>query len=155
MKIDREAFTLALAEEILPLAQKCWEESTRIKAETCAFYGERDFRIDPDLSVYESAASQGKLVVVTLRDESLKGYVMGFLYRSWHHKHILCGNVDSIYLEPEYRSYAGVVTDRFETEFKALGAAIIGWPAHTNGPVYELLKARGYVGDDLVMEKRI
>jgi hypothetical protein len=48
-----------------------------------------------------------------------------------------------------------VAAERFETEFKALGAAIIGWPAHINGPVYEVLKARGYVGDDIVMERRL
>ena len=37
----------------------------------------------------------------------------------------------------------------------ALGAQIIGWPVHFNGPVYDLLKAKGYIGDDIVMEKRI
>jgi hypothetical protein len=32
---------------------------------------------------------------------------------------------------------------------------IIGWPVHLNGPVYDVLKAKGYVGDDIVMEKRL
>ena len=32
---------------------------------------------------------------------------------------------------------------------------IIGWPTHVDGPMYALLKARGYVGDDIVMEKRL
>jgi|SRR5882762_1783496 len=154
--IDREPFTLELYEEVLPLAQKCWEENTRLKAETCAYYGERDFKIEPDISEYQRLAALGLVVIVTLRDEGvLKGYVSGFLYRSWHHKHILCSNVDSIYIEPDYRSYTVVVVERFEKEFEKLGAGIIGWPTHVNGPVYEILKRRGYVGDDIVMEKRL
>ena len=152
MKIEKEPFTRALYEEILPLGKKCWSESTLHKGKDCAYYGERDFEIEPDISAYE----KGTVVIVTLRDEgALKGYVAGFLYRSWHHKHILCGNVDSMYVEPDYRSYAGVIAERFEKEFKELGAQIIGWPAHINGPVYEILKARGYTGDDIVMEKRL
>jgi hypothetical protein len=152
MKIERELFTTALYEEILPLGKKCWAESTLNKGEDCAYHGERDFEIEPDTSVYEN----GSVVIFTLREEEeLKGYVAGFLYRSWHHKHILCANVDSIYIEPEYRSYAGVMAEMFENEFKKLGAQIIGWPAHINGPVYKILKARGYSGDDIVMEKRL
>lgn len=156
MKIEKELFTAELYEEILPLAQKCWEESTINKAETCAYYGERDFKIEPDIPEYQRLAVLGSVVIVTLRDEGvLKGYVVGFLYRSWHHKRIFCGNGDSIYIEPAYRSYTAVVVDRFEKEFMKLGAGIIGWPTHVNGPVYEVLKARGYVGDDIVMEKRL
>jgi len=49
--IDREPFTLELYEEVLPLAAEVLEENTRLKAETCAYYGERDFKIDPDLRV--------------------------------------------------------------------------------------------------------
>lgn len=154
--IDKEPFSQSLCREILPLGQKCWEESTINKADTCAYYGERDFEIIPDVEVYQKASDENRLVLITLRDgTSLKGYVVGFLYRSWHHTRILCANVDSIYLEPDYRSYAAVVADRFEKEFQKLGAAIIGWPTHINGPMYEVLKARGYVGDDIVMEKRI
>ena len=156
LTIEREEFTEALYQEILPLGQRCWEESTTNKAEDCAYYGERDFEIEPDTSVYHQAAAQGRLVVVTLRDKGvLVGYVVGFLYRSWHHNRILCANVDSIYIEPAYRSCASVVADRFEKEFVSLGAAIIGWPTHINGPMYSVLKSRGYVGDDIVMEKRL
>lgn len=156
VSIARETFNPEVYAEILPLGQKCWEESTINKAEDCAYYGERDFEIIPAVEVYQQASDQNRLVLVTLRDEGiLRGYVVGFLYRSWHHTRILCGNVDSIYLEPSYRSYAMIVTDRFEKEFANLGAAIIGWPTHINGPMYEVLKARGYVGDDIVMEKRL
>jgi len=60
-----------------------------------------------------------------------------------------------MYIEPDYRSHTWAVAKRFEKEMAQLGAQILGWPAHLNGPVYEVLKARGYVGDDIVMEKRL
>ncbi len=147
---------MELYEEVLPLGRKCWAESTTNKGETCAYFGERDFAIEPDTEVYQRLADQGSAVIVTLRDnESLKGYVVGFLYRSWHHREILCANVDSIYIEPPYRAYTAVVCEVFEKAFASLGAKIVGWPTHINGPVFEFLKARGYVGDDIVMEKRL
>lgn len=152
--IDREILTNDTAKEILPLAQKCWNESTEIKAETCAFYGERDFQVEPDVERYQGLGDG--LVLVTLRDEGkLQGYILGFTYNSMHHKKILCGMADTMYVELDYRAYTGVVADRFEKEMRKLGVKIIGWPTHINGPVYEVLKALGYVGDDIVMEKRI
>lgn len=155
MKIEAEAFTPELAAEILPLAQKCWNESTTIKGETCAYYGERDFAVEPDTEAYLRLAENGLLVVVTLRNEALMGYVMGILYPSLHHKKILCAIGDSIYVEPEHRAYTGVIAARFEDEMRGRGVQIIGWPAHIDGPVYQVLKARHYVGDDIVMEKRL
>jgi hypothetical protein len=154
--ISTEAFTTELAAEILPLAQKCWNESTENKADTCAYYGERDFQIEPNTTAYLNLSEQGFLVVITLRVKGqLMGYVMGILYPSLHHKNILCGIGDSIYIEPGFRSYTGPVAERFENELRALNVQIIGWPAHIDGPVHGVLKARGYVGDDIVMEKRL
>jgi hypothetical protein len=152
--IEKEPFTLELFQELLPLAQKCWDESTVNKAKTCAYHGKRDFQIDPDIPTYQRLADSGSVVIITLRDAGvLKGYVIGFLYRSWHHKKILCGSTDAIYVQLDYRSYTAVMAERFEKEFFGMGAEIIGWPVHVNSSVYEILKARGYVGDDIVMEK--
>jgi len=156
MKIEKESFSAELFNEILPLARACWIESTEVKAESCAFYGERDFAIEPDAETYQRHADSGSLVLVTLRDEGvLRGYVVGFIYRSWHHKKLLCGHADSIYVDPECRAYTVVMTERLEKEMMELGAVIIGWPTHPDSGVYALLKARGYVGDDVVMEKRL
>lgn len=93
---------------------------------------------------------------MTVRDEGkLVGYVVGFTYRSLHHKKILCGIGDSIYIDPDYRFYTISVCEKFERAMKELKAEIIGWPVHIDGPVYDILKTRGYVGDDIVMEKRL
>lgn len=156
ISIEREVFNAKVAAEVLPLAQKCWDESTAFKGETCAYHGERDFIVEPDVEAYQKLADQGLLVLVTLRDEmQLKGYVIGFLYNALHHKKILCGIGDSIYIEPDYRVNTWAVAKRFENEMKDLGAKILGWPVHLNGPVYDVLKAKGYIGDDIVMEKRL
>ena len=156
VSIEVEPFNPQVAAGILPLAQKCWEESTLVKKDTCAYYGERDFQIEPDTEGYQALADQGLVVLVTLRDGVvLNGYAIGFIYRSKHHRKILCAICDTAYIEPDYRSYAAIVIDRFEQAMKELNVEIIGWPTHVDGPLFAVLKARGYVGDDIVMEKRI
>src|SRR5271170_4943571 len=156
ISIEKETFNTELAAEVLPLARKCWKESTDFKGESCAYFGDRDFLIEPDTEAYLKLQNEGSLVLVTLRDDKeLKGYVIGFLYNALHHKKILCGIGDSIYIEPDYRTHTWAVAKRFETEIAALGAKILGWPVHLDGPVYDILKAKGYVGDDIVMERRL
>lgn len=156
LKIEIEPFTPEIFAEIRPLAQKCWEESTDFKAESCAFYGERDFQIEPDFDTYTRLSNSQLLTVITLRaQEQLVGYLTGFMHKALHHKHIQCAVVDSVYIEPRYRTYGPVVAERFEKDMRSKGVQIISWPVHTNGPIYQVLKARGYVGDDVVMEKRL
>ena len=157
-KVDVKVETLTpeLFAEIVPLGQKCWNESTENKGETCAYYGDRDFDIQPDYSVYERARDNNILVIQTMRHNgSLVGYGVGFLYNSWHHKNILCANIDSVYVEPDFRNYAPSFLKKYEKVYKELGVQIVGWPTHINGPIFKLLTAMGYVGDDIVMEKRL
>src|SRR5262249_35281533 len=132
MKIAKEPLTPELLAEITPLAQKCWDESTQIKGESCAYHDERDFLIEPDGDQYLTLASVAALTVITLRNEGkLEGYLVGILYRSLHHRKILCGLGDSMYLEPQHRfAYAASVAQMFESEMRAKGAGIIGWPAN-------------------------
>ena len=154
--VDVEPFSAALYAQIMPLAQKCWDESTLIKGESCAYYGDRDYDIAPHIAMYQDLADKGKLVIVTLRiDRELRGYVEGFVYPCPHHSKIIGSIGDSMYVEPGYRSYAALLVDRFESEMQKLGAGIIGWPTHPDGALCELLKAKGFVGDDIVMEKRL
>jgi hypothetical protein len=156
MIIEQEPFNLSVAAEILPLAQAGWDESTEIKGATCAYFGDRGLAIEPDMERYAELAEQGLVVLVTLREHTvLKGYVIGLTYRSLHHKRILCGIGDAIYVDPNYRAYTAVIADKFEAAMRARSVEIIGWPTHIEGPIYEVLKARGYVGDDIVMEKRL
>lgn len=154
--IHTEDFSERILEEILPLGQKCWDESTKDKGETCIYHGERDFDIEPNVEEYRKLAAIGSLIIVALRDgEALKGVVAGFMYKSLHHNKVLCGIGDTIYVEPEYRSYTGPLIERFLKELKDRKVEIIGWPVTLKGPIYKLLIARGFVGDEIVMEKRL
>jgi hypothetical protein len=152
VNINSEPFSLDLFNEIMPLAQKCWDESTDIKGKSCAFYGQRGFVVMPDYEKYESLSSGMK--IITLRDDGrLVGYVVGFLYSSMHYKGILCGFGDSMFVEPEYRSHCIQMVERFESEVASGGAKIIGWPVTKHSYVYNALKAQSFVADDVIMEK--
>jgi hypothetical protein len=152
VKITREPYSPELYAEILPLARKCWEESTKSKGETCA-YGDREFDIQPNIEAYERMADS--IVIVTLRVEGrLVGYIEGFTYSALHHK-VTAGIADSIYVEPDYRTYSVVAIEMFEKQMSSRGVKILGWPTHIEGAVYPLLIACGYKADDIVMEKRL
>lgn len=154
--IGIEPMTRALIEELRPLWQRCWDECSEIKGTTCAFHGERGFLIEPDIEQYLLLGSQNSLPVVTLRvDGVLHGYAIGILYRALHHRPVIVGNVDSCYLDPQYRSYIRSVIKALENEFESHEVVIIGWPTSPDGHLYSVLKALGYIPDDIVMEKRL
>lgn len=156
VSIEKEPFNVQLFEEMRPLCQKCWQEGTIAKGEKCAFYGERDFVIEPYLERYLQLTDMGSLVVFAVRDAGrLVGYLEGFTYRALHHQSIIGGMCDSMYLEPEYRAYAAVAVAKFVAEMTSRGVQILGWPTTPEGDIYKLLKAQGFVGDDIVMEKRL
>lgn len=156
MKVTLEPFTPELFAELLPLAQRSWDESTKIKGPTCAFYGERDFNIEPNVDQYQKVQDVGALAIFVLRDEGKAvGYLVSVFYQTWHHRSILGVTVDCSYVEPEHRAHFWVLAKAFEKEARRRGAGIIGWPTHVDGPLFEILKSKGYVGDDLVMEKRL
>lgn len=155
MRIDVERLTPALIEEMRPLWQACWDECSEIKGQVCAFHGERGFVIEPDIERYLTLTDQGTLFVITLRGDELKGYAICLLYRSLHHRPVLCGNVDSFYLKEECRSYAGSAIARIEIEFHARGVTVMGWPTTPGGRLFQVLEKLGYAPDDVVMEKRL
>ena len=154
--VQKEVLTRELFEQLLPFAKKCWAESTAFKGDSCAYHGDRDFEIEPDIDQYLHLQEHQSLLLFTLREEArLFGYVVGILYRALHHKKILGCLTDTMYIEPSHRGYTSLLVGPFEREAAERGVGIIGWPAHIDGPVYRFLKAHGYVGDDLVLEKRL
>jgi hypothetical protein len=157
MKIDIEFFDAALYDEVLPLAQKSWNECSEIKKDTCAFHGQRDFEIIPDKEQYLFLQRSNALIALTLRDEYgvLHGYALGILYRSLHHQPVICGNVDSFYIEPEKRAYVRSFIARIEAEFAHRDVVIMGWPTTASGSLFAVLRTLGYIADDVVMEKML
>ncbi|RQS63836.1 hypothetical protein [Burkholderia sp. Bp8984] len=157
MKIAIESLTLELAEEITPLGQQSWDECSEIKKDTCAYHGQRGLAIDPNIDQYLYLATRNCLIVMTLRndDGALCGYALLILYYSLHLKNELCGNVDTFYVQLEHRRFMPRFMSRIEDELRARGVSIIGWPVTATGKLYEILKRRGYIADDVVMELKL
>lgn len=157
MQIAIEPFTRDLAEEIVPLGQQSWDECSEIKKDTCAYHGQRGLAIDPDIDQYLYLFGQNSLIAMTLRDEDsvLHGYALLILYRSLHLKTELCGNVDTFYVQPDYRRSMPRFMSHIEETLRERGISIVGWPVTKTGTLYEILQRRGYIADDVVMELKL
>jgi hypothetical protein len=153
MNITSEPFTQALADEIVPLGQKSWDECSEIKKDTCSFHGERGFQIQPDIPQYLKLGDS--LLAMTLRHEGrLVGYALIIFYRSLHHAPVRCANVDTFYIESDHRAYMRSFIEAMEEKFHAREVVVVGWPTSPDGKLFGILKLLGYAPDDVVMEKR-
>jgi len=157
MKIAIEPFTLELAAEITPLGQECWDECSEIKKDTCAYHGQRGMAIDPNNDMYVLMQGNNSLIAITLRSESgtLHGYALLITYYSMHLRKELCGNVDTFYVQPKYRQSMPRLMSAVEGEFRSRGVSIVGWPVTMSGKLFEILKKRGYIADDIIMELKL
>lgn len=157
MRIAIEPFTRGLSDEIVPLGQQSWDECSEIKQDTCAYHGQRGLAIDPDIEQYLYLAEHQSLVAMTLRDDGgiLRGYALAILYRSLHLKTELCGNVDTFYVQPDFRKSMPRFMSELEGVLRDRGVSIIGWPVTMTGKLFEILKRRGYIADDVVMELKL
>lgn len=155
--ISIEQFTRELAAEIVPLGQQSWDECSDIKKDTCAYHGQRGLAIDPDIDQYLFLAEHQSLIAMTLRDDdkALRGYALLILYKSLHLKTELCGNVDTFYVQPNFRRSMSRFISEIEEVLRLRGISIIGWPVTMTGKMFEILKRRGYIADDVVMELKI
>lgn len=155
--ITKELFTAELFAEIMPLAQKLWDECSEIKKDSCSFHGERGFKIQPDFNQYLNLQNQDSLIAMTLRDETatLQGFSISVLYHSLHHAPVKCANVDTFYIEPPYRSSIQNLVSRMEEQFQDREIVVVGWPVSPEGGLFKILNHLGYHPDDVVLEKRI
>lgn len=157
ISIAIEQFTLELAAEITPLGQECWDECSEIKKDTCAYHGQRGLPIDPNNAQYLLLQANNCLIAMTLRDEAgvLRGYALLIVYYSLHLQKELCGNVDTFYVQPAYRRYMPRFMSSVEDTLRSCGVSIVGWPVTASGKLFEILKKRGYIADDVVMELKL
>jgi hypothetical protein len=157
MKIAVEPYTSQLAAESTPLGQECWDECSEIKKDTCAYHGQRGLPIDPNHEMYFLMQAQNNLIAMTLRDENgvLQGCALMLLYHSLHLKNELCGSVDAFYIRPDYRHSMPRFMSSIEEAFRSRGISIIGWSVTMSGKLFEILKRRGYIADDVVMELKL
>jgi hypothetical protein len=151
-----EPFTMELAAELIPLGQQAWDECSEIKKDTCAYHGQRGLPIDPNVEQYMRLSDSGALLAMTLRSEGvLHGYAMLIMYRSLHLRNELCGNVDTFYIQPDYRRFMPRFMSMVEDEFRSRNVSIVGWPVTITGKLFDILKKRGYIADDVIMELKL
>lgn len=157
MSITIEPFTRELSAEIMPLGQEAWDECSEIKKDTCAFHGQRGLPIDPNIDQYLLLQENNRLIAMTLRDGNgvLCGYTLLILYYSMHLQKELCGNVDTFYVQPVHRRLMPRFMSRLEDVFRSRGVSVVGWPVTMTGLLFEILKKRGYIADDVVMELKL
>jgi len=157
MRIAIETLTRELFKEIIPLGQQSWDECSEIKKDTCAYHGQRGLNIDPDIDKYLYLYEHNSLIAMMLRDAEniLRGYALLILYNSLHLKTELCGNIDTFFIEPNFRRTMPRFISKIEDELRNRGVSIIGWPVTMTGKMYEILKRRGYIADDVVMEFKL
>jgi hypothetical protein len=157
MNIEIEPFNSELFQEIIPLAQECWDECSDIKKDTCAYHGQRGLKISPNYNRYVFLRDHDALVVMTLRDKekTLRGYAALITYGSLHLEEELCGNIDSFYVQPAYRRCMPRFMSYIEDETRARNVSILGWPVSLAGKMKEILERRGYIADDVIMELKL
>lgn len=157
MKIAVETLTPEVFAEIAPLGQEAWDECSEIKKDTCAFHGERGFKIIPDAAKYVDLQKHDSLAAFTLRDDDgvLQGYSLVLLYNSLHHSPVKCANVDTFYVRQEKRAGMRSFIAFIESQLMERGVHVVGWPVTPKGALFGVLQKLEYAPDDVVMEKRL
>ena len=145
--IQVQHYTEEFAKELLPLLRKDWQESPSY---------EPDLEVDPNFDIYAKLDAAGALLCLTLRDATrLVGFLVYIVSPSTHHKSVMVGRGDVMYIEPGYRGHAKEMLWAAEQLLKAGGVRRLGWATHASSRLYKLLHATGFYDDEIVMEKKL
>jgi hypothetical protein len=147
--VQRERYSEALCAELLPLLKDNW-------VRTKSYIGELE--INPDFEKYKKLDALDMVTCITARRHGvLVGYAIFFDNFSLHHRTVHTGHGDMIYVKEE-RGLGRVVFDLLEASeahLRAKGVWCHGWFVHKDSAFYRILKSRGYVDDEIVMEKKL
>jgi hypothetical protein len=147
--IARERYSEALCAELLPLLQDNW-------VRTESYIGE--LAIDPNFEKYQKLDAMDLVTCVTARlGGRLVGYAIYFTSYSLHHKTVKTGHGDMIYVkdEPGFGQIVFDLLKECERLLRAQGVVYMGWFVHRESRIHAILKSRGYVDDEIVMEKKL
>ena len=148
--IQKEGFDEVI-HEIKPLLEHHWNE--------IALYKQK-FPLEPDYSRYQQLYEQGKLVIVTARDQvfldDLIGYSIFILHRHIHYNSCMVAVNDVIFLLDSYRSSstAGARLIRSSEKIvQEMGANRITWHIKPHNDWSAILRRMGYIEEEKVMGK--
>jgi hypothetical protein len=149
VSIQRERYSEALCQELLPMLQDNW-------VRTESYIG--DLPIDPAFDKYQKLDAMDLVTCVTARRaRELVGYAIFFTSFSLHHKSVKTGHGDMIYVKQD----AGLgrvvfaMLDECERLLRVSQVRFMGWFVHKDSKIHRILASRGYREDELVMEKRL
>lgn len=148
MDFQREAYSAALVEEMLPLFEAHWQEIAHYK----------DIPLEPDLAVYEASDRAGILRVFTARKEgTLHGYIVFFVRSNPHYKSSIQASQDILFLSQPMRQ--GLTGYRFiqwcDDQLAIDGVQAVYHHvkgARDFGPVLERM---GYEAVDIIYARRL
>lgn len=147
--IQRERYSDALCQELLPLLHENWVRTESLIAEE---------PIDPAWEKYKKLDELDMVACFTARrDGVLIGYAIVFHSHTMHHKTMISGHGDLIYVKSE-RGLGRVVfglLDASEDYLRSKGTKYHGWFVRKGSRFYKLLQSRGYVDDEIVMERKL
>jgi GNAT superfamily N-acetyltransferase len=145
--IQAEHYSDAFWAELLPMIRTNWEASPSYMPE---------FPIDPDLARYRQLDSLGRLLCLSARENGrLIGYSVMILNFAMHHRTVICGFGDVIYVE-EGRGRAHVAADliRASREWaRSKGARRLAWWVEPDSPLKKILQSLGFASDEVLMEQ--
>lgn len=148
--IQRERYSDALAQEILPLLRQNWRESESYKPE---------IEIDPDFARYRYLDEHDMLLVYTARCASrLVGYAIWYVVTSFNYKGFKDGGLKSahgtaLYVEPDWRGHGAQLLRQSEGVLRARGIQRFYWFVPPASYLRKILEACGYAADEVLMEK--
>lgn len=136
--------------EAFPLFSECWEEGGEYK---------EVINIDVDISSYMKLNELGMVHVIVVKEEDeIVGFSMIMRTPHLHHKWVIYGSVDTVYLHPLYRAGTTGIRLISETEeyAKELGIEILICHTRLTNPSLEkILKRKGFSHKENVLNKYI
>jgi hypothetical protein len=147
LTIQQEHYTEAFIGELKPLVIRNWHESESYKP---------DIEVDPDWERYRIMDEKGVLICLSARmSGALVGYAVYFVMTSLHHKTILCGQGDALYVEPGtgrgsigrnlIRTMLAMLTQR--------GVKRVGVHAPPGSMLADWYEALDFTRDEVILEK--
>jgi hypothetical protein len=143
--IQRESFWDAL-EGVKSLINAHWEEVALHRGE---------IQLNPDFSRYQVADSQGRLVIITAREDGVMvGYSVFILGHHIHYRECLVASNDVIYVKPEKRGIVGArLIKRSEEILEKLKVKKIAWHVKPKNDWSGVLSRMGYTQEEIIMAK--
>lgn len=127
-----------VVEEIVPLWFDHWEEVATNKDK---------IPLDPDYEMYSTLEKMGRLLIVTMRDESvLVGYSFMFVGPHIHYKSTKVAQNDILYIKPSHRKgFAGIKLIKYsEEQCKMVGTTKVVWHIKTDHNFGKIMERLGY-----------